>query len=131
MPGLFAAFPSLFAQNVAGGGAAGPGPALLTFLPYVAIIGLWFYLLVLRPQQKTERERKALLSAVKKNDRVLTSAGIYGTVVSIDPDSDRVMIRIDDERGVRAAFTKGAIVRVFDGTEKEKDKEKARAAENA
>ncbi len=122
MPGLLDSLPILFAQN-AGAPAAGGGsaaPALLTFLPYIAIAVLWFYLLIIRPQQRTDRERKTLLNAVKKNDRILTSSGIYGTVVSVDPDSDKVIVRIDDDKGVRATFSKGAIVRIFDGSEKEK-----------
>ena len=124
---MFQSIPFLFAQNAGAAAAASSAPSILNFLPYVAIIALWFYLLVLRPQQKTDRERRALLSAVKKNDKVLTTGGMYGTVVSVDADGDRVMIRIDDEKGIRAAFSKGAIVRIFDGSEKEKDKDKEKA----
>ena len=125
MPGLFDALPVVFAQNApAAGGGANPNGQLLTFLPYLAIIGLWFYLLLVRPQQKQEKQRRAMLDAMKKNDRVLTSAGIYGTVLSVDPTQDRVVVRIDDERGVKVAFTKASIVRILDAAERESDKEK-------
>jgi len=56
MPGLFDALPLLFAQEGAPAPAAGAGqtPGLITFLPYVAIIGLWFYLLLsARSRSKT------------------------------------------------------------------------------
>ena len=129
MARMFTTLPFIFAQNAVPGGAAGTGTALMTYLPMIAIVGFWFYLLVLRPQQKQDRERRALLSAVKKNDRVLTTGGLYGTVVSVDAESDKVVIRIDDEKGVRASFSKTAIVRIFDGSEKEKDK--AKVAEKA
>ena len=66
-----------------------------------------------------------MMSALKKNDKVLTSAGIYGTVVSVDDDSDRVVLRIDDDRNVKVAFSRVSVVRVFDGSEKGKEKEKA------
>jgi len=133
MPGLFDAFPLLFAQNAPGGnagagGAAGGTPGLVTFLPYVVIIGLWFYLLLIRPQQKQEKQRRAMLDALQKNDKVLTSAGIYGTVVSVDADLDRVVVRIDDDRGVKVAFSKASIVRILDGSIA---KEKEKAAESA
>jgi preprotein translocase subunit YajC len=127
MPSLSAALPIMFAQAPnapAGGGAAG-GPGSYTFLIYIGVIGLWFYLLLIRPQQKQEKQRKSMLSALKKNDRVITSAGIYGTVVTIDDAQERVVLRIDDDRGVKVAFTRGSIVRVLDGQEKEKEKEKA------
>lgn len=134
MPGWIDALPLFLAQNAApaGGAAANPSVAYWTFLPYVAIIGLWFYLLLIRPQQKQEGLRRAMIDALKKNDRVITSAGIYGTVVSVDGADDRVVVRIDDDRGVKVAFTKASILRVIDGaTERDKIKEKDKAAETA
>ena len=127
MPFTFDSLPILIAQNA--GGAGGSATSLIYYLPYAAIFVLWFYLLVIRPQKQSERERKSLLDAVKKNDRVITTGGMYGTVVSVDPDADKVVIRIDDDKGVRATFIKGAIVRIVEGSDKEKDKVKA--AENA
>ena len=124
MSGLFVAIPLFFAQGAApaAGAGASPNQGLWTILPYVAIIGLWFYLLMIRPQQKQEKVRRAMLDQIKKNDKVLTSAGIYGTVVSVDEKEDRIVLRIDDDRGIKVAFTKGSIVRVFDGSPKEKEK---------
>ena len=65
-----------------------------------------------------------MIDALKKNDKVLTSAGIYGTVVSVDEEDDRVVVRVDDDRGVKVAFSKASIVRVLDGSA-DKSKEKA------
>jgi preprotein translocase subunit YajC len=123
MSGLLVELPLLFAQaqNTAPGGGAGAGggatPNLLVqYLPFVAIIGLWFYLLLVRPQQKEAKQRQAMMSSLKKNDKVVTSSGIYGTIHSVDSDDDRVVVRIDDDKGVKVAFTKAAIVRVLDGS---------------
>jgi preprotein translocase subunit YajC len=132
MPGFSAALPVFFAQNAGQAGAGGGGAAsqgLITFLPYVAIIGLWFYFLLIRPQQKQEKERRTMLEALKRNDRVLTSGGIFGTVLSVDEKDDRVVLRVDDDKGVKLTVTRGSIVRIMDGASKEKEKEKA--AENA
>jgi preprotein translocase subunit YajC len=136
MPGLVDVNPVLFAQAAQGGGGANasPGAALWTFLPYAVVIGLWFYLLLVRPQQQQEKKRRAMLTALKKNDKVLTGAGIFGTVVSIDPDQDRVVVRIDDDKGVKVAFNKASIVRVLEESpekSKDKDKEKEKAGETA
>jgi len=106
----------LFAQQAPNAGITG----LWTFLPYIAIIGLWFYLLLIRPQQKQEQTRRQMLGGLKKNDKVITSGGIYGTVMSVDADSDRVVLRIDDDRGIKVTFSKVSILKVLDSQDKEK-----------
>jgi preprotein translocase subunit YajC len=136
MPSFFAQIPVLFADNAAAGGAAvnpNPSVGLITYLPYLVIFGLWFYLILLRPQQKQESARRKMIEALKKNDKVLTSAGIYGTVVSVDSEQDRVVIRIDDDRNIKVVFSRSSIARVLETTdEKEKDKaSKEKAAEIA
>ncbi len=120
MPDLIAMFPLLFAENApAGGGNANP---LSSLLPLVAIPFL-FYLIIMRPKQQEDKKRQAMINAIKKNDKVLTLAGIYGTVVSVDGDQDRVVLRVDDN--VKIAFSKTAIVKVIDvAPDKEKEKEK-------
>jgi preprotein translocase subunit YajC len=111
MPGLFSAIPLLFAENAAG--AQGPGwNSLIPFLP----IPLLFYLLIFRPRQLEERQRKAMLSAMKPKDKVLTAGGIYGTVVSVDKEQDRVVVRVDDDKGIKFAFGKAYIIKVVDSS---------------
>ena len=71
-----------------------------------------------------------MLGALKKNDKVLTSAGIYGTVVAIDNDHNKVVLRVDDDRGVKLSFSRESIVRIVDLSQ-EKEKEKEKVAESA
>jgi preprotein translocase subunit YajC len=127
MPASIADIAILFAQAPApaAGGAAGGGQIQMVLI--FGMIALWFYLLILRPQQKQDKQRKLLLAGLKKNDRVLTSAGIYGIVTSVDPDQDKVSVRIDDDRGVKVVFTRASIVRILDGSE-EKSKDKDRTS---
>ena len=67
--------------------AASPSP-IAGFIPIIAIF-LIFYFLVIRPQQKQASEHKKVLEGLKKGDRILTSGGIYGTVVALKgPDLD-------------------------------------------
>ena len=73
-------------------------------LPLLPIVPL-FYFMIIRPQRAAREEAQAMIDALKKNDRVLTAAGIYGTVMSIDPEDDKVVLRIDDDRGVKVAFS--------------------------
>ncbi len=117
MPGPIAAVPPLFAQVQGGQAAAPQGESIfgLNYLPFLWI-PLLFYFLFIRPNMQQERKRKEMLGALKKNDRVLTSAGIYGTVVSIDPEADKVVLRVDDDRGLKLAFSRGSVVRVVEPT---------------
>jgi len=132
MPGPFDAvtLPPFLAQAAGAAAGGNPNQALWTYAPMVVVIGLWFYVLLIRPQQKQEQQRRSMIDALKKNDRVLTSAGIYGTVHSVDGTEDRVVLKIDDDKGVRVAFSKASIVKVLDGPAS-KDKAVAESVKGA
>jgi preprotein translocase subunit YajC len=110
----------LFAQanNAAPGGG---GQELLNTLIMFAPIIFLFYFLMVRPQQQQERKRRRMIAAIKPNDRVLTGAGIYGTVVKIDPEKDQLVLRVAD--GVKLNFTRSSVVQVLEGSDKEKTAE--------
>jgi preprotein translocase subunit YajC len=88
-----------------GGGGAGSIAAQLLF--FVAIFAV-FYFLLIRPQQKQRRERDALISAVKRGDRVVTTSGMHGTVVGLD--EHKVTLRIADQ--VKVDFDRSAVGRI-------------------
>jgi preprotein translocase subunit YajC len=94
---------------LAQGGFLEGGGAQLIFM--MGAMFLIMYLLVFRPQRKREAERKAMIAAVKKNDRILTSGGIIGTVTHAR-DED-VTIRIDDEKNVRIKVSRQFITSVL------------------
>lgn len=115
------------AQAPAAGGEGGnPLILVIQFLPIL----LLFYFLMFRPQQQQEKQRRAMLAALKKNDRVLTTGGIYGTIVSIDSDHDRAVLRVDDEKGVRLTVSRSSIARVLGEPERDKEKATAGSATN-
>ena len=68
--------------------------------PWILPIGLFavFYFMILRPQQKRQREHRAMLDSLKKGDRVITSGGIYGVVVALKDDV--VVLRIAENCNV-------------------------------
>jgi preprotein translocase subunit YajC len=97
---------NLWAQG-GGGGTAGPfDPSILVLLVGVPFL---MYFLLIRPQRKMERERLALLSSLKKNDKILTNSGMYGTVVEVSDKEDEVTIKIADN--VRVKMIKSSIAR--------------------
>ena len=64
-------------------GAASQENTLLTFLPMVAIFVV-FYFLLIRPQQKKQKEARAMLEALEKGNEVATAGGILGRIVKLD-----------------------------------------------
>jgi preprotein translocase subunit YajC len=109
MPEFWSLLVPLFAQG-AGGGEGGGLSSLLTFM-LPLFVGVYF--LILMPQQRQEKQRRKMMSSIKKNDRILTAAGIYGVVVAVDPAQDRLTIRVDDEKGVKLAITKSSVAQVL------------------
>lgn len=69
----------------AAGGAAGGGPEamLLQFLPLVALVVL-FYFLMIRPQQRRMKQHQTMLGALKRNDVVVLSSGMVGKIVRVE-----------------------------------------------
>ena len=57
--------------------------SLLTFLPMIAIFVV-FYFLLIRPQQKKQKEARAMLDALEKGNEVVTAGGILGRIVKLD-----------------------------------------------
>jgi preprotein translocase subunit YajC len=111
MLGSLAPFFFFFAQAPAGPAKGEPSP-YLQFAPFVAAPFI-FYFLMIRPQQLQEKKRKEMIGKLKKNDKVLTASGMYGTVVSVDDQNDRIQLRLDDDGKVKITFTRASIVRVF------------------
>ena len=69
------------AANVFAAGAQG-GDAFSSFIPLIVIFGI-FYFLVIRPQQKRAKDHEAQLKALKKDDKIITTGGIYGTITAV------------------------------------------------
>ncbi|MBF4509783.1 MAG: preprotein translocase subunit YajC [Aeromicrobium sp.] len=75
-------------------------------LPLVVLAGA-FYLLIIRPQQKRQRDHRALMDSLQVGDRVVTIGGVYGTVSHLD--DDRVGVEV--ATGVIVEFARSAIAR--------------------
>lgn len=114
-------FPPLVAVLVAQAGGQPqrqPGglELLVTYLPMLLIV-LVAWLLLYRPERERMRKQQELLSALKKNDRVVTTAGIYGIVANVDRDNDRVTLKVDDTANVKITVTLSSVSKVVGGTD--------------
>ena len=103
-------------QQAQGGNAAKPSfiEALAPLLP-IFLLFVVMYMIMIRPQKKKERERKQMLGAVKKGDRVVTVGGLHGTIKNIKDDD--IILVIDEQKDVRIKVTRGAVSHVVDHTE--------------
>jgi preprotein translocase subunit YajC len=81
-------------------------PSGLTFLMSLVMVFVVMYFMILRPQSKRQKEREAMLKNVKKGDQVLTSGGIFGTVLA-QKGEDRIVVRIADN--VRVEMSRAAV----------------------
>lgn len=93
------------------GGSAPPDPKIAMLLQILQFVPLFLilYLLLIRPQQQQRKKLNAMLKALKKGDRVLTTGGIVGTVIGVD--DARAVLKIADD--VKVEFAKTAIVQVL------------------
>ena len=80
---------------------------LSMFLPLLLIF-LVFYLFIIRPQQKREKNRKAMIEAVKRGDKVVTAGGIHGKVHQVDESS----VLLDVDGGVKLRVEKNSLASV-------------------
>ena len=81
----------------------------LSFPVMMALMFAILYFMVIRPQNADRKKLQKSIEALKKGDKVLTSSGIFATVVSIE--ADRAILRISEETKVE--FAKSAIAQVL------------------
>jgi preprotein translocase subunit YajC len=97
-----------FAYAMGAAPGAGGSNAVMTQLLFFGAIFAIFYFLLIRPQQKQKKDREAMLAAVKKGDRVVTSSGLHGTVVGLSENT--VTLKVADS--VRLDFDRSALGRI-------------------
>lgn len=124
-----------FAQGTApaaGGGAAAAGgaqggnpPGLQNLIIMIGAIMFLFYFIILRPQKTEQRKHEELLNSVTKGDAVVTSAGIFGTVESVDSTKGIVTVAVAPKVSIK--FARNAITQV---TKKKDNKDSEGEAAN-
>jgi preprotein translocase subunit YajC len=77
--------------------APGAGGLIGLLLPFVVIL-VFVYFGIMRPQQKQQRERQAMLDGLKKGDRVVTIGGIHGEITKLSEDT--VTLRVADKTDI-------------------------------
>lgn len=97
--------------------AAGDAPFNIPLWPFMIAILVMAYFMLIRPQQRQKAEMMKSLDALKKNDRIVTIGGIYGTVVNVGKNTDEITIRIDEGTSAKMRIQRSAVKAIL-GDEK-------------
>jgi preprotein translocase subunit YajC len=89
---------------------AAQGNPMMQFLPLLIIMFAIMYFLIIRPQKQKEKKRLALISNVRKQDKIVTTGGMHGVVTSVK--ENEVIVRVDDAKDVKLKIDKSAITSV-------------------
>jgi preprotein translocase subunit YajC len=89
-------------------GAPAGGGGLITMLPILLILPVMYFLMI-RPQQKRQKQWQEMLGSIKSGDRITTAGGIRGTILSIKDDAVIVKVAPD---GIKMEIAKSAIASV-------------------
>jgi len=95
------------------------GSPFVTFIPLILVFVI-FYFLIIMPQRKRQRAIDAMLDNLKSGDRVVTSGGIYGTIVSVRDDKRTVQLKISENPVIRVEVARTAISGLQDTPAEEK-----------
>lgn len=88
--------------------AAGSTGQMVSTIVTFGLVFVVFYFLIIRPQNKKQKDMQKMISAVKKGDKVVTIGGVHGTVQAVKEGT--VVVKVDDD--CRIEFTKSAIASV-------------------
>jgi preprotein translocase subunit YajC len=96
-------------EGAAGATGATGGASQWGILIVMPLIILVFYFLVMRPQNKKQKEAKKMLESIRKGDRVVTIGGLRGTVVTVKDDV--VVLKVDEN--TKLEYSKSAVATVL------------------
>lgn len=101
----------VYAQENAPAGGAPPPPGLFEgFFPLMILMFAVMYFLMIRPNQKRERQRREMLNAIVKGDKVITAGGICGVVVGVTDKT--VVLKVSDDPVTKIEFIRTSVSQV-------------------
>ena len=89
-------------------GAEGGSGMLGALLPFLLMFAVLYFLLI-RPQQKRQKQHKGILEKLKKGDRVITNSGIFGTIVNFNEKNKSVVLNVGDSEMLKLEVLRSAI----------------------
>ena len=80
-------------------GQSQQGGGLAAFLPFILIMFI-IYFLMIRPQNKRQKEKDEMRKNIKKGDKIITMGGIYGTVQGIKEKNRKIVLKVDTNTNI-------------------------------
>ncbi len=111
----------LLAEENAPGGAG--GNMCVQFMPFFIGMALLAYFFLFLPERRERQRKEQLRKDLKKNDRVVTIGGVLGTVASVSPDNNEVILKIDETTGAKMRVLRSAIHEVIRDEKKDDKKD--------
>jgi len=99
--------------------AANPTGQMVSTLVTFGLVFVVFYFLIIRPQNKKQKDMQKMIAGVKKGDKIVTIGGVHGTVYSVKENT--VVVKVDDD--CRIEFSKSAVATVVVAKAEEKPAE--------
>jgi preprotein translocase subunit YajC len=92
---------------------AGGGNLFAALLPFLLMFVVLYFLLI-RPQQKRQKQHTAILEKLQKGDRVITNSGIFGTIVNFNEKNKSVVLKVGDHDTSKIEVLRSSIAGTVD-----------------
>ena len=83
----------------------------ISLIIWVVVLFVFMYFFMIRPQQKEQKEKTAMMSSLAVGDTILTTSGFYGVIIAI-PDDATVIVEFGSNKNCRIPMQKAAIAQV-------------------
>ena len=90
---------------------AAPADSPMSILPIIVIMFVLFYILIILPQKKGQKQVDSMRNSIQSGDRVKTIGGIYGTVTAVNTSENIITVQVD--KNVKIDFDRNAIATVI------------------
>ncbi len=84
--------------------------SFMTLLVPFALMFSILYFLIIRPQRQKEKHRREMVDNIRKHDRIVTTGGIHGVVISVK--EREIIVRVDDAKDVKLKIDRSAVTTV-------------------
>jgi preprotein translocase subunit YajC len=101
-------FSGLTLLQASGTGSPNPTGSMVSTIVTFGLVFVIFYFLIIRPQNKKQKEARKMIEAVKKGDKVITAGGVHATVYTVKEKT--VILKVDEN--TKMEFSKSAIASV-------------------
>ena len=87
-------------------------PFWVTFMPIILIVGVFYFLIIMPARRRERQQREMLMNNLKKNDEVITHAGIIGIVANVKKEDGEVTIKVDESSNVKMRILISSIANI-------------------